>query len=148
MYDPGIHRVSMTQFGAEWLRQRPYFSLIHNRELLVSVMTHEIVHGLSKAFYRYKANPNVRAQEEYIAYAAQLWTMEPRMRDRLLQHRDNQGLRFSTENSINDMVHAAAPHRFGVMSYQHFISPEGGRKFLERIYTGDYEPVDIASIAI
>ena len=53
---------------------------------------------------------------------------------------------FSHELSINDLVHGAAPHAFGVMSYSHFKGPGGGRAFLERIYSGDFKPLDLTDL--
>ncbi len=145
-YEVASQRVTMTSLSAPWLRQRPYFKLRYDRELLVSVLAHESAHALSKAFYRYPLNPNVHAQEEYIAYAAQLSTMDPGKLKQVLARFPARHWTFSHEQSINDLVHAAAPHAFGVMSYTHFNSAGGGRAFLERIYSGDFRPLDLGDL--
>lgn len=145
-YEVASQRVTMTSLSAPWLRQRPYFKLRYDRELLVSVLAHESAHALSKAFYRYPLNPNVHAQEEYIAYVAQLSTMDPGKLKQVLARFPARRWTFSHEQNINDLVHAVAPHAFGVMSYTHFNGAGGGRAFLERIYSGDFRPLDLADL--
>jgi hypothetical protein len=145
-YEVASQRVTMTSLSAPWLRQRPYFKLRYDRELLVSVLAHESAHALSKAFYRYPLNPNVHAQEEYIAYVAQLSTMDPKKLKRVLARFPTSRWTFSNEQNVNDLVHAVAPHAFGVMSYNHFNGAGGGRAFLERIYSGDFRPLDLADL--
>ncbi len=146
MFELASQRVTMTSLAAPWLRKRPYFTLPYDRELLVSVLTHEGVHALSKAFYSYPISPRMHAQEEYIAYAAQLATMAPDKLQQVLAQYAPARWTFSGESSINDLVHAATPHGFGVMSYRHFMGPQGGRAFLERIYSGDFKPMDLSDL--
>ena len=145
-YEVASQRVTMTSLSAPWLRQRLYFKLRYDRELLVSVLAHESAHALSKAFYRYPLNPDVHAQEEYIAYAAQLSTMTPVKRKQVLARFPTGRWTFSHEQSINDLVHGMTPHAFGVMSYTHFNGSGGGRAFLERIYSGDFRPLDLSDL--
>ncbi len=91
-------------------------------------------------------NPRVHAQEAYIAYAAQLSTLAPGKRQQVLPRYPARRGTFPHEMSINDLVHAAVPHGFGVMSFAHFRSPAGGRAFLERMYSGDFRPLDFAEL--
>ena len=146
MFEAATQRVTMTSLTAPWLRKRPYFRLPYDRELLVSVLAHESAHALSKAFYSYPISPRTHAQEEYIAYAAQLATMAPSKLEQVLAKYETERWTFSSESSINDLVHAAAPHGFGVMSYRHFMGQQGGRAFLERIYSGDFKPIDLSDL--
>ena len=146
LFDASTQAVSMTTLSAQWLKQRPYFGLDYDRELLVSVLAHESAHALSKAFYRYPVNPNTHAQEEYIAYVAQLSTMAPEKLSQVLAKYNSHEREFSHELSINDLVHAAAPHAFGVMAYGHFNGPSGGKAFMERIYSGDFKPIDLSQL--
>lgn len=146
LYEVASQRVTMTSLSAPWLRQRPYFKLRFDRELLVSVLAHESAHALSKAFYRYTLNPNAHAQEEYIAYAAQLSTMAPGKLKQVLAQFPARRWTFADEHSINDLVHGVAPHAFGVMSFNHFNGSGGGRAFLKRIYSGDFKPLDFTDL--
>jgi hypothetical protein len=146
MYDPGSNVISMTSVNAKWLKQRPYFGLKHEPELVTSVMAHEIIHGLSKSFYTYDTKNAFHAQEEYIGYAGQLATMKEGVRNRVLAKNDGPENRFDHENSVNDLVHAVSPHKFGVMSYRHFVSAEGGKSFVDRIYSGDYQPISLSDL--
>ena len=146
LFEVAKQRVTMTSLTAPRLRKTPYFTLPYDRELLVSVLTHECVHALSNAFYSYPISPRIHAQEEYIAYAAQLATMDPGKLQQVLARYAAGRWTFSSESSINDLVHAAMPHGFDVMSYRHFMGPEGGRAFLERIYSGDFKPIDLSDL--
>ena len=146
MFEAATQRVTMTSLTAPWLRKRPYFNLPYDRELLVSVLAHESAHALSKAFYSYPTSPGMHAQEEYIAYAAQLATMAPGKLQQVLAGYAAARWTFSSKAGINDLVHAAVPHGFGVMSYRHFMGPQGGRAFLERIYSGEFKPIDLSDL--
>lgn len=144
LFNVQTHQIDMTRMDSPWLKERPYFKMPFNREILVSVMTHEIAHSLSKSLYRYDINPDMHAQEEYIGYAAQLWTMEPKERTRLLAQYHSEIDADQGDRQINDMFHGMSPHAFGVMSYRHFIAEGHGAKFLDRIYSGDFQPSDVS----
>ena len=102
--------------------------------------------GVFDAATRHPPNPRVHAQDEYIAYAAQLSTLAPGKRQQVLPRYPARRGTFPHEMSINDLVHAEVPHGFGVMSFAHFRSPAGGRAFLERMYSGDFRPLDFAEL--
>jgi hypothetical protein len=146
MFEATVQRVTMTSLASPWVRTKRYFRLKYDRELLVSVLAHESAHALSKSFYRYKVSPSVHAQEEYIAYAAQLSIMAARKLRQLLANYPAEQRTFSHESSINDLVHATAPHAFGVRSFTHFTGPDGGKAFLERIYSGEFRPINFADL--
>lgn len=144
LFDRGSGVLQVTDERDRWVKhkKRTYFKLQYTPSLYESVLVHELVHMLSKQFYRYSDYGH--AQEEYIAYAAQIESLSIKERDRVLKACDFTKCTFSSEVNINDLVHFGNPHRFGVMSYRHFSSPEGGRVMLERIYSGDFKPIDFS----
>lgn len=140
LYNMKTHTIVATSVSNPWMKskKRPYFGATYSEELYTSVLAHEATHAFNKSFYSYQ--PQSHAQDEYIAYASQLWSMNKATREKILSSYPINEVAFSSENSINDMVHFAAPHRYGVMSFRHFMSKDGGKTMLERIYSGDYKP--------
>lgn len=138
-FDADKFEVVATKSSASWMRSktRPYFTLLYDRELYVSVLAHEATHALSKQFYRHI--PETHAQDEYIAYVSQISTMSDLQRARVLSAYPLPHFEFSDELNINDLVHHSGPHAFGVMSWRHFSGPSGGRPMLDRIYSGAFK---------
>ena len=139
MYNGETKTITMTSISQAWMKlpKRTYFKMRYNNELYVSVLAHEAAHALSKQFYQ--KPPTTHAQDEYIAYASQLWSMESSTRDKIFSLYPEDKYVFAHELNINDIVHFSEPHAFGVMSYRHFSSPVGGKTMLTRIYNGDYQ---------
>jgi hypothetical protein len=140
LFDAAESTVTMTMASEPWMKSagRTYFGLKYDDELYTSVLAHESTHALNKQFYAMK--PETHAQDEYIAYASQLWSMNEKTRKRVLDKYPEKLYTFSDELNINDLVHYSGPHAFGVMSYRHFMGEGGGRRMLARIYSGDYKP--------
>ena len=143
LYDSETKTIYATRFDEPWMRSkaRHYFSLPYNEELYISVLAHESTHALNKQFYTYL--PDSHAQDEYIAYASQLWSMDSKLRDAILRIYPAPKNEFGNEGAINDIIHAIVPHRFGVMSYRHLQSQNGGETMLLRIYSGSFRPPSI-----
>lgn len=144
LFDRGNGYLEITNEKEPWIKSkgRTFFGLPHNKELYESVIFHELIHLLSKQFYEYENYGH--AQEEYIAYAAQIDSMTEALRARVLKKCPKEECSFSDEANINDLVHHKSPHKFGVMSFEHFSSEEGGSKMLKRIYSGDFKPFDFS----
>lgn len=139
LFDVSTYTIHATSASTPWMKRkdRTYFKLQYNQELYTSVLAHEATHALSKQFYSLKVETH--AQDEYIAYASQLWSMDPTTRDRVLAQYPLPQYAFSDELNINDLIHHTGPHAFGAMSFRHFSTPEAGSKMLARIYSGDFK---------
>lgn len=139
LFDASTFTIHATSANAPWMKRkdRTYFKLQYDQELYTSVLAHEATHALSKQFYSFKIETH--AQDEYIAYASQLWSMNPATRERVLSQYALPQYAFSDELNINDLIHHSGPHAFGAMSYRHFTTPEAGSKMLHRIYSGDFK---------
>lgn len=136
--DQGV--VTITTASEAWMRLpgRTYFGLRYDDELYASVLAHESTHAINKQFYARK--PTTHAQDEYIAYASQLWSLDKKKLSDVMRKYPEKSNVFSDELNINDVVHFTGPHAFGVMSYRHFMGPGGGGRMLRRIYSGEYQP--------
>jgi hypothetical protein len=140
LFDADQALIVSTTADDPWMRSadRDYFKLPYDKELYTSVLAHEATHAINKQFYSF--DPDQHGPDEYIAYASQLWSMDPMMRAQVLAKYDPQRFTFRTELNINDITHFMDPHGFGVMSYRHFLTPAGGEAMMHRIYSGAYRP--------
>jgi hypothetical protein len=133
----------MTTEASSWLDSYTYFGLPVSEEMFTSMLTHEIAHALSKSLYAphlRTANVDIRVQEEYVAYVAQLSTMSSDLRTAVLARFPASAHRFSDETDINALSLGLNPEAFGVKSYRHFKDEGGGPVFLRRLYGGEYRP--------
>ncbi len=142
LFDRGSRTLEFTSMNEPWLRSkgRTFFKLPYNDMLYESVSMHEMMHVLNKSLYKY--NDYGHAQDEYIAYAAQIYSLPQPIRAKVVAQYDNE--QFTDELSINDLVHFSNPHAFGVMSYLHFMGTKGGETMLRRIFNGDFKPMDLS----
>lgn len=140
LFDAQNALIVSTRADDPWMRsaQRHYFKLRYDNELYISVLAHEATHAINKQFYRFE--PDQHGPDEYIAYASQLWSMDPAMRAQALSKYPPKRFTFRTELNINDITHFMDPHGFGAMSYRHFLTPAGGSAMMRRIYSGAYRP--------
>jgi hypothetical protein len=87
------------------------------RDFYRSLIVHEVVHGvMHQNLTRRLAS---QAEAEYLAYALQVESLPPDVRDRLLQpfeHADRKAETFL----FNDVVLSADPFFFAARAYQHF----------------------------
>jgi hypothetical protein len=139
-YDAQVDQTIMTKMDEPWLRSRPYFGLDFTDEIYTSVILHELVHAISKGFYRYETDPAVHAQDEYIAYVAQIKSLPAKVVMKMENTIGKKKSDFRNDTQINDFVHIMDPHGFGLLSFRHFNSPAGGKAFLEKIYSGKFRP--------
>lgn len=146
LFDRGSGILRITDEKEPWIRQkkRTYFKLQYTPQLYESVLLHEMIHLLSKQLYLYSDYGH--AQEEYIAYVAQIESLPEHERERVLRSCAAPECVFADEMNINDIVHFADPHAFGVMSWRHFTSNEGGRMMLDRIYSGAFKPINLSDL--
>lgn len=136
MYEAETKTVSATDSDEPWMHapERLYFGLPYEEEMYISVLAHESTHALDKEFYRAKEGPACHALDEYMAYASQLWSMDPALRERVLALYPERRYEFKSEGQVNDMVHFMAPHGFGAMSYRHYLA--SGKGPMDRMFDG------------
>ncbi|MCL4802013.1 MAG: hypothetical protein KJ025_20650 [Burkholderiales bacterium] len=115
-----------------FLAQTRMFELPGDRDLYRSLAAHEVAHVVAAANFAV-AKPLIEAQE-YVAYVAQLASMAPKLRSRVLAQYHGQG--FATDLEMNTAIYLVDPDRFGVNAYRHFARPENGTAFLARVLAG------------
>jgi hypothetical protein len=145
-FDKESRVVHMTTEASGWLRSYSYFGLTVNDEMLVSMLTHEVSHALSPSLYAATMRPrevDIHVQQEYLAYAVQISTMSHKLRAAVLGNFPAEAHRFNEEADINALSLAFSPEAFGVESYRHFIGESGGLDFLQRMFSGRFQPSHI-----
>ena len=109
-----------------------YFGLAADRALYRSLAAHEVAHVVAAANFT-APRPNVEAHE-YIAYVAQIATMAPELRSRVLAMPSAYVFDYPTQ--MNTAVYLSDPERFGVGAYRHFVHPGNGAAFLRQVLDG------------
>jgi hypothetical protein len=112
---------------------RPPFGIPMNPEIYRSFVVHEVAHAV--AHPNFVRRPNLAAME-YIAYTVQIATMPEPLRRRVLASVETEA--FEQPREIGDQLVMFDPARFAVKSYLHFIRPENGAAFYQRLLTGKF----------
>jgi hypothetical protein len=97
-----------------------------------SIVVHEVAHA---AFSHSACQESAcLANQEYVAYAVQMWSMPLPVRDEIIA-------RFGQDKPVepvrlNDLVAAMAPEKFAALAWQHFNEPGHGCDFIQGLATG------------
>lgn len=131
-------------------RDREHFSMkVHeipeqDREAFIYEMHRStVIHEMSHLYIQHNfmlngvKNPG-HGVHEFLAYLAQISTLKPELRQMILDK--NPSIRFHSPLNINGMIHASAPHMFGVKSYRYYHSEEGGASLISEIISGRLNP--------
>lgn len=104
-------------------------------EFYQSIVVHEIAHQFFRSHL--KGKKVSYATHEYVAYAMQIASMPPQIRNQLL----NSITREPTEDldPFVDMLLLMSPVYFGVLAYDHFSAPGNGCWVLQGIVRGEIE---------
>jgi hypothetical protein len=100
-----------------------------------SLVVHEVVHGVM--YQNYERQPSSRAAVEYPAYALQLASLPPSVRNKFLQS-FNDGPDKS-ELVFNDMILGFDPYYFAARAYEHFAASPGGCGRLLSLLDGEVD---------
>ena len=126
-----IHILSY-EYCKRFVKGECFCGLKLSRELHTSFIVHEIAHALT---VNYLDNETGRiAAAEYIAYTTQLSLISDNLRQKILRHITNEG--FCNEGEITSLFHDLNPSVFAVKAYKHFIRPENGKRFYNKLITG------------
>ena len=117
-------------------------------ELHRSVITHEVAHLYAQHNFNLQAVETPQKQKkmghgvhEYIASVVQLSTMEPNLRQRILESYVPEII-FDDEQQINWLLFACDPEKFCIMSFRHFhsMSTKQQRVLLDRMFSNNLNP--------
>lgn len=119
------------------------FGMQMNEALYVGVVVHEIAHAI--AGQHFEIRPASVVAQEYIAYAAQLSTMAPCTRSKILQRYDLAA--FDDIEEMSSTFYGLNPSGFGIKVFRHYQSlsgPERGQ-FIRDLLSGAVRPIDSES---
>jgi hypothetical protein len=132
-----VRLIGLAQAGHQ-VPENTLFGLPLNATLYQSVVVHELAHAVANQHFA-DSRPSLVAQE-YIAYAAQLSTMEPATRQRILT--SNKLPPYKSIDEMSSIYYAMNPNGFGIKAYLHFVSLDDPGRFLRRLLAGDIQPAD------
>lgn len=111
-----------------------------DEEFYISIAAHETTHILNQHFFAPECKLMPSEQQEFIAYAAQISTMEQSRKELVLQKFSQERWGpFESGNDINPSYHMVNPHGFGVKSYL-FFNTEMGQNFFSDVLKGLIRP--------
>jgi hypothetical protein len=119
-------------------RGHTLFGLPLDERLYRSVVVHEIAHAIADQNFTI-TDPSLAAQE-YLAYVAQLATLDSGLREEILR-----GFALSPYEGIDEMssvYYQMAPACFGVKAYLHFISLQDPGVFIRGLLSGSIAPAN------
>jgi len=134
IYDHQIKEIHVLSYACckELFTGECFCGLKLSRELHTSFIVHEIAHALT---LEYLENERGRvAAAEYIAYTTQFSLMPDNLRQKILAEIPHEG--FCNEGEITSLFHDLNPSVFAVKAYRHFIRPENGKEFYNKLITG------------
>jgi hypothetical protein len=103
-----------------------------------SLVVHEVVHG--SMHQNYRRPPTSRAASEYPAYALQVASLAPGLREKFMQTADNRGGSDGGSHLLfNDIVLSFDPYFFAARAYAHFAAASGGCSGLRALLEGDVQ---------
>jgi hypothetical protein len=101
--------------------------------LYTSVVVHELAHAIADQHFRQRPAP--RVVQEYIAYAAQLSTIDPALREAILGRFNRRG--FSDICDMSTTYYGLDPSGFGTCVFRHFRQLENPGVFVRKLLDGE-----------
>lgn len=111
-------------------RMRNTFKIPFDASLYRAVTSHEVAHAI--AFHNFKEQPTLLGQE-YIAFVTFFSTISPAQREQILWRYDYDAhwQLYAIILYITDSL------EFGAHAYWHFLMPENGQRFFQKILAGE-----------
>lgn len=132
--DTRVMRIEVLSYDAcqRAARNHPILGVPMSRELHSSFVAHEVAHAIAR--YNFADNRPPVAAHEYIAYVTQFATMDPGLRQQVLEHHRNPA--WESLDDISETVYLLGPEVFAVKSYRHFLASPRPREVLARLLKG------------
>jgi hypothetical protein len=134
LFDTKRERVLITREAniPALVRDTPYAGL-PQREFFKSLIVHEVVHGVMHQ--NLKRPVTSHAAHEYPAFALQIQSLDPKVRDQFLQSFDQAAIKAPT--LFNDAVLFFDPYFFAAHAYEHFRSARDGCAHVRALLEGE-----------
>ncbi len=126
--DNAIHVMSLDRI-AETLEPDNPFAILPTTDFFDSLVIHEIAHAM--LFHARGGQGRTFVEDEYVAYAMQMSTLSPEMRESLLDSLPSAG-----PIGLTDLTEKAlmfTPTAFALNAWRHFEEPNHGCDFVDRI---------------
>lgn len=117
----------------EFKKFETWFGVPVDRSLYRSVVSHEVAHAVADFNFTI-SKPSIQAKE-YIAYITQFSTMEPELRDRVLEHFS--GKAFEGDWQMSPIIYMFDPMGFGIRAYLHFLNLIDADEYIHSILNGE-----------
>jgi hypothetical protein len=114
------------------LQGQKIFGMPATPSLVESVLVHEMSHALTEHFY--KELENVGVEDEYAAFVAQIESMDPQDKARVVEFSSKTIRSIPKESDFDSLSYALHRQTFGLMAHRHYTSEKGGDAFLEKIF--------------
>ncbi len=125
-------RVFVLPYNA-FRRYKTWFGVPIDRAIYRALATHEAAHAVAACNFRIR-NPTIQAKE-YLAYAATLSSLPPRIRSRALRATPPQG--FDSLERFRPMLYMVDPMRFGAEAYRHYAMASDPSSVVHAILSGE-----------
>jgi hypothetical protein len=134
LFDTKQERVLVTQEAniQSLVKDTPYAQL-PQRDFYRSLIVHEVIHGVMHQNLKRPAGSH--AAYEYPAYALQIESLSPDVRDRFLQSFDQTAI--ASKSLFNDTVLFFDPYFFAASAYHHFKASPSGCSHLTALLEGE-----------
>jgi hypothetical protein len=134
LFDTKQERVLVTHEAniPSLVKDTPYAEL-PQRNFYRSLIVHEIVHGVMHQ--NFKRRPTSHAAYEYPAYALQIESLPPVVREKFLRSFDRAAMR--SDFIFNDSVLFFDPYFFAARAYAHFKASADGCAYLAALLEGE-----------
>ncbi len=137
-YDARLDQVDLLTLGGAQNRttRDALFGMQMDGALYQSLVVHEIAHAIAGQHFGYR--PVSPVAQEYLAYVAQLSTMDPAQRSAILQAYDLQA--FGGVEAMSQTYYALDPSGFGVKAWLHFRRLADPAGFVRDVLSGAIRP--------
>lgn len=116
--------------------ERSPFGTPMDEALYTSFATHEVAHAIAEQ--NFEIEPKSRIAHEYIAYVAQISTMQPEKREAVLQNYRVEAFENPAQMSL--IYYGLDPSAFAVKAYRHFQGLPDQTGFLQALLSGAIRP--------
>ena len=131
-YDARSHEISLLSYDAALKAslKRPAFHVAMSRPLWQGYVSHELAHVA--ALEHFNSGVPVFTAGEYIAAVTQLSMLSQTTRERIFRNYHDVEA-FDNEDEITELYYLMDPCMFAVKAYLHYLKPENGPKFINRL---------------
>jgi hypothetical protein len=113
------------------------FGMQMDEPLYVSVVVHELAHAI--AGQNLEISPRSLTAHEYIAYVAQLSTMEPETRSKICERYESAA--YESVGEMSSVYYFLDPSGFGVKAFRHHQALADPGQFVRDLLSGAIEPI-------